>query len=506
MSSLAKNLRPSVWYTVPLLASGVLLLFVPKMLLVMGVAAVMALALAIFVAGLVLHGHVDLFVLGWVLIFPLGYYFLTFPRDRPIFTLDRGVVGLLIVAMMFGHPHYEKFLPKTMNKAATAWCVFLLAAFTSLRMGENPLGALKNAMDAFVLPGLLAFYVIRYFPLRRWLRTIHTLTCIMSCYVALIGLVELLTGEDLLPLPGAAFISDETGTFKRVNGPFGGNLTLGLVGLITLWFLVFLRRALPHRLTSWRLVLHLIGVGSAFAMSIMPMFRTMAASVMLVLLLELCSNKKIGVRLTAVTLVLLGITAFFSLRVIAPEFFEKRVSDPSDLYSRIAQQKQTVHMFLDHPINGVGLFNYAQAASKIPDVFYRGSSSVGWAHNNLAAILVDTGLTGFVPYLLAQLYFFRAFWNLRKRHSPDTILATTFFLYVFLSYWFNGLMLAAGYNSDLNFWYLFVTAALYKFAVTSDSESYATPPLHTQVERLGAMTAPHELDKNFRSVASIRKM
>jgi len=237
------------------------------------------------------------------------------------------------------------------------------------------------------------------------------------------------------------------------------------------------------------------------------MFRSMAASVLLVILLEVCFNKKIGVRLTAVTLVLLGISAFFSLRQIAPEFFEKRLSNPGDLYLRIAQQKQSLDMFLDHPIDGVGLFNYAQVASELAPSFYRSTSSIGSPHNMLAAILTETGLTGFVPYLLAQLYLFRAFWNLRKRQSPDTILATTFFLYVFLSYWINNLMLTISYYSAANFWYLFVTAALYKFAVTSDSESYATHPLHAQVERSGAMTAMPKLDpKNFRSVAPIRKM
>jgi len=488
VSSLARHLRPNPWYALPLLAAcGTLLLFVPKMLVVMGVAAVMALALAIFVAGLVLHGRVDLFVLGWVLIFPLGYYFLTFPRDRPILTLDRAVVGLLIVAMIFGHAHTEKFLPKTMNKAAIAWGIFVVAAFISLRNMENPLGASKEVIDAFVLPGLLAYYVIRYLRIRQWLPTIHILTCLMACYVALIGGAELSSGQDLLPLPGATFFPDETGRFVRVNGPFGTNNSFGLIGLITVWFLVFLGRALAYRLTSWRRLLHLIGVASACAIAIMPMFRSMVSTLVLVLIIDLYFNKKVNVRLTAITLILLGTAAFFSLRQMAPEFFVKRVSDPSDLYSRIAQQEQTLDLFLSHPVNGVGLGNYMEAASDLPDRSYRGAGSVGSPHNILGAILAETGLSGFVPFLLAQVYFLRAFWTLRKRPSPHTILATTFFLYVFLSYWISGLMLTSGYYSDLNYWYLFVSAALYKFAITGPlivrSTAFARGQC-AQVERL----------------------
>jgi len=436
------------------------------MLVVTGVAAVMVIALAIFVAGLVLHGHVDLFVIGWVLIFPLGYYFLTFPLDRPIFTLDRAVAGLLIVTMIFGHAHTEKFLPKTMNKAAIAWGIFVVAAFTSLRRVENPLGASKNVIDAFVFPGLLAYYVIRYLRVRQWLPTIHILTCLMAFYVALIGGAELSSGRDLLPLPSATFYSQNSSLPARVNGPFLTNNSFGIIGLITLWFLVFLGRAQAYRLTSWRRLLHLMGVASACAIAIMPMFRSMVITLVLVLIIELYSNKEVNVRLTAITLMLLGIAALFSLRQTAPELFENRVSDSSNLYSRIAQQKQTLDLFLSHPVNGVGVGNYMEAASDLSGHFYRGAASVGAPHNILGSILAETGLSGFVPFLLAQVYFFRAFWTLRRRPSPDTILATTFFLYVFLSYWINGLSLTSGYYSDLNYWYLFVSAALYKFAMT----------------------------------------
>jgi O-antigen ligase len=175
-----------------------------------------------------------------------------------------------------------------------------------------------------------------------------------------------------------------------------------------------------------------------------------------------------------IVLLLLGL---FALQQALPGLLEARVADTSNLYSRIAQQKQTLQIFLQHPLNGVGICKYNDVAAELPVAYFRGSYSVGWAHNNLGAVLAETGLIGFIPYVLAQVFLFQAFWTLRKRQHPEIFLATSSLLYVFLTYWINGFMLTAGYDDEVNFWYLFVMAVLYKFAVTAESPSYVRHPL-----------------------------
>jgi hypothetical protein len=44
----------------------------------------------------------------------------------------------------------------------------------------------------------------------------------------------------------------------------------------------------------------------------------------------------------------------------------------------------------------------------------------------------------------------------------------TYFLYIFLSYWVNGMTLASGYNSDLNLWFILAVATLYKYSIEDD--------------------------------------
>src|SRR5262249_28741708 len=130
----------------------------------------------------------------------------------------------------------------------------------------------------------------------------------------------------------------------------------------------------------------------------------------------------------------------------------------------------------EHPVNGVGLSNYNKVASELPLTQFRGANSVGWPHNNLAAVLAEIGIIGFVPYVLAQMFLFQAFWKLRKSQHPELILASTFFLYIFLAYWVNGSLLTSGFDFDLNFWYMFVIAVLYKFALTAGSPSSHVQP------------------------------
>lgn len=131
-------------------------------------------------------------------------------------------------------------------------------------------------------------------------------------------------------------------------------------------------------------------------------------------------------------------------------------------------------MFMDHPLNGVGLNNFYYEASVKGKyrAFYADIESVDYPHNNFGAVLAETGLTGFVPYFVSQVLLVVAFWKIYRSHLPESKLIWTTFLYIFLGYGINGMSLASGYYSDLNLWYLLVIAILMKFAVSQNSETY----------------------------------
>jgi O-antigen ligase len=303
------------------------------------------------------------------------------------------------------------------------------------------------------------------------------LTCAMTMYVAAIGVGEVIQQQDLLPLPdGDIYVAGDSrghlpegglsNFLVRPNGPFSTNNTFAMNGLISFFLLSFLRRSLKAQMPGWQLVLHRIAMAAALAQAMMPFFRSVMLALVAVLMVDTFYQKGWRRALRVAAIVCLG-SVFLLLRVTIPEAFEDR-TDPENLYGRIAQQRQTLAMFLDHPWSGVGLNNFNDAAQR--DKYaraYQGVESVAYPHNNLGAVLAETGLAGFVPFVLSQIFFFAAFWRLPRDKSPEAKLAWKAFLFIFLCYWINGMSLTIAYFGDMNLWYMLVLSLLYKFSLTS---------------------------------------
>ena len=90
--------------------------------------SVVALAILFGVLFEVLRGRGDFVIMGWVLIFPLGYYFFSFPREHPIITLDRVFLGILLVASCFADYRDLTGTPRPLLRSALYWAFFLLLA------------------------------------------------------------------------------------------------------------------------------------------------------------------------------------------------------------------------------------------------------------------------------------------------------------------------------------------------------------------------------------------
>jgi O-antigen ligase len=312
------------------------------------------------------------------------------------------------------------------------------------------------------------------------------MTSVMTFYVAMIGTGEVIQQQDLLPLPNSdIYVAGDTrgqlpvggvGNFLiRPNGPFATNNTFAMNGLVSLFFLLFLKKALKGEMPAWQRVLHRTAVAAALTQGLMPFFRSVLISLAVVLIVDAFYQRGRRRALRVAAILSLG-SVFLLLRIAVPEAFEDR-TDPMNLYSRIAQQYQTFAIFFDHPINGVGLDNFNSAAqnSKYTSV-YKDLESVDYPHNNLGAILAETGVTGFVSFVVSQVLFFAAFRKLSHDNSADSKLAWKAFLCIFLCYWINGMSLTIAYFGDLNLWYMMVLAVLYKFAITKPPDFQ--PPLY----------------------------
>ena len=425
-------------------------------------------ALYLFVT--TLSGKIEPAILTWVLIFPLGYYFLSFPREQSIITLDRVLAIALLLAISLASRDKLESLPRALRRCAIAWIAFLVFAAASLMYASNLLVSSRLFVDSFCLPAILGWVVVRHFRLRENAATLHLVTSLMALYVAGIGVAEVVLRQDLLPLPGGEITF--AGALPRPNGPFWSNDSFALIGLVTFFLLLFLWSWLGESISSGQRIVHYSALTASLAMALMPMFRSVAISLMVILLIAALSARRPSGRLAGFALLLACILAVSLVSILAPDTYADR-SRPDNVYGRLAEQMQTWQLFSSHPLLGVGLGRFTETVNGDTRylAFYGGVRSVDSPHNILGGILAETGILGFVPYVAAQITLFLAFWRLRRKPEQHARLAWIYFLYIFLGYWINGMTLESGYNSDLNFWFIFSIAVLYKGSMTEEAAS-----------------------------------
>jgi len=430
-----------------------------------GLLFLIACVVLLFFAGLseVFHGRLDRILLFWAAALPLGPYFGSFPREHAIVTLDRAVILIAFLGLFLAKPSALIPVPRTLRRAGFAWMAFVaVAAVTSVSSSIN-LNSARILLDSFLLPFLLGWCVIARFDVRNRLSAIHTSVCISSLISAAVAAAEVVTGQDLLPIEGSAM--SYAGGIPRPNGPFEANDTLALIGIVSFFFLLFLRKALGSEVSGGRRILHCLGLAAALGMALMPMFRSVVITLLVVLIIDTLWEPRITRRAWRIGLMFASVGLIFTATIFAPEVYEDR-SSTENASGRIAEYKQTFHVFMDHPVLGVGFQNFHTFVTGEPRyrAVYQGVSSLDWPHSNLAQVLTETGILGFIPYVMANVLLFKAIWQLRQLGNSGQ-LVWKYCVYMFLGYWISGLTLGSGY-SPLNLWYVFAMAVCCKYVLT----------------------------------------
>lgn len=414
----------------------------------------------------VLRGRIDGLVSCWAAFFPLTY-FLSFPREHPIVTPQRLIVLGAFIGLSFVKPSSLMAIPRVLSRAGFVCLGFIAVAGITLAKSPEVFGPAHILVDGFLLPILFGWYIIARFDARRQLSALHTAVCISSIICAAVASAEIVTGEDLLPYEGAAMFF--TGGIPRPNGPFGSNDALALVGALSLFFLLFLRAALGPCLSAGRRVLHSIGLVAAIGMALMPMFRSVVITLLLTLIIDTFWERGTTGRAWRVVLVVTLVGLIFVASIFAPNTFEDR-SSSQNVYGRMAQHEQSLRVFMNHPWLGVGFNNFNNVVTGEPRYLasYQGVSSVDSPHSNLAAVLAETGIFGFVPYVITHVLLLCAILQLRHL-SGSGRLVVRYYVYMFLAYWITGLTESTGLNHFVNLWYVFLITVCYKYGLTAPS-------------------------------------
>ena len=437
----------------------------------------------------IVKGDCDRILIGWVFLFPLGYYYLSYPRTAPIIQFDRTIV-LVLVACILATPQGRTWpIPRDMKRVAIAWAILSAATLISFFQMPDVLGNAPPVLtigrlivEAFLLPALMGWYVLRQFRLQIHAKWLHVGVCIISLYSVALGIGDVVLQRHVLTydFSGNYFAYDPANptafAYLRPSGPFTSTGSFALVGLISFFVLAFLWTVIREDSGPARRVLHILGSSAALLQALLPLTRIVIITVALFAIISLFRSTG---RLRILYLAALGTIALMIavVAVVAPGVYEDR-SSSGNVYGRIAQDVQSWEVFADHPLVGVGLMNFTpvvQKTSRYQGIEYEGVEQVDFPHNNIAWIAAEMGVVGLVPYLISQILLIVAFWRLRRRGERGER-AWKYFVFVFLSYWIPGLTASTGQAGDLNIWFAFALALLYRYGI-GEARDEGTPLL-----------------------------
>ena len=425
------------------------------------------------------RGRIDRTLLCWAALYPLGYFAL-FPRERSIVTLERVVIFVAFLGLFFVKSGTLIATPRALRRTGFACLAFIVvAALTLARPTDSP-NAARTLLEGFMLPLLFGWLVVAWFDVRGWLAELHTVVCVSSIICAAIAAAEIVTGEDLLPVGNSEMFY--AGGIPRPNGPFPSNDVLALVGGFSFFLLLFLRAALGPKLSAGRRMVHSIGITAALGMALMPMFRSVAITLLIVLLIDTFWEKETTRRAKRVALVFACVGLILVGSLILPKSVIEDRSSTENLFGRVAQFEQSLQVFLEHPLLGVGFSNFNKFVVGEPRYVasYEGVFSLDTQHDNLLQVLTETGVLGLVPYVMMHALLVGAMWQLRWLSSSG-YLAWKYFVYLFLMYWVTGLTESSGQGFS-NIWYAFAVTVLYKYALTApDSMQVGKAPVPEKV-------------------------
>ena len=171
-----------------------------------GIGAIAGWIALIWITTSFVRGQFHYVVPMWVAVYPYCYYFFSFPSERPVFTIDRAFIALLVIEMLVvSRRAIAAPLTRDVRISASFWGLYLLVCFLSFAGNalSEALPFYRLLIEGLLMPALLGLYAMRYFPLIKDLQKLHICACTLGLGLCITGLIELTTQIDLFPWNGS---------------------------------------------------------------------------------------------------------------------------------------------------------------------------------------------------------------------------------------------------------------------------------------------------------------
>jgi len=351
-----------------------------------------------------------------------------------------------------------------------AWALLSVAALVSALLKSHDIGyAGRIAIDSFCLP-LFAFRLARAHVIgRAHLRWLTLGVIAVAFFLFATGAYELATGADLFAYKGSRLV--RAGEL-RINGPFAADASYAIIALMLFLFLRAAPEALSVRFDRTSRLFYEFALAAAAIASLLPMFRTIAVALLASwMIVEWAGGKALTINRSRPIVGRWLIAALIATTVlaatVAPAFFSRRLTDPSNALSRVATWEAACAIALEHPLFGVGLANYEdsfrarynwedESVEKVMEAQARSSP-----HSNVMWIAAELGWAMLALYLIASVFLARMGWRaIGRAQSGAQRTAAACFLALLVAYWIPGLALTSGIYSDLNLYFFFLLGVL----------------------------------------------
>lgn len=354
-------------------------------------------------------------LLIWVSLSPLlsHYVRINLGEGIPDLTFDRLVIFLIFISLITSYRIRKKrFIPNTNLEMLMVFFSFSL--IFSIPRSLNPISATQTVLDSYLMPFVLFFLAKNLFDSDKKLNTLLNALLFMGVYSSLIGIFEYATGMPLFDAP----IWKESAVVRRVPGSFGSPEIFGAV--LASIFPIALYKYFQQKKISRKLLF--VGVLTLVSIGIfLSFFRTCWLSLFIVLSIMVVLSRKFRKMLLPLVIIS-GVILFWSWDRFKYTLVYERLTSQGPILTRLGLLATAVKMFLAKSIIGFGFGNFnvlfADFRSpflSIPGTFVHLPSTGRFAaHNSYLTILVETGIIGFIPFLLILAIILQRGWRLYR--------------------------------------------------------------------------------------------
>jgi O-antigen ligase len=363
-------------------------------------------------------------LLWWLVLSPIAYPFLRFPRGDALITFDRvWIAGMTVVILLT--PVRGRRAPESRLLLLAIVCLSITFPIRGLLTPGSAAFMLRLWIDSLLLPLILLIASSRLVVTTERVTRLAGAFVLGGAILAVLGIAEKVAHFDLAHRSGGAAIGiatspDVSAGLFRITGPYPWAETYGLSLVICLGATLYWIQARGR--TTWFIgalvaALELVAIGFAF-------FRAIWIAAVIVLITAFGLRPKRFPRLVAVALTVGVLLLAISAPLKQNAQVSQRFSNKSNITNRLATYATGLEVFGSAPLFGVGFDRFAAGQAAVHPVTVGGQPPNPYPHSSFIWLLAEQGLFGALPLIIATFAGFRLIraYGRRLRAREDVLL------------------------------------------------------------------------------------